>query len=91
MYEVPARRREVDPNNIICFLRIKWSIGKIGLSFRHGEYRIGGEVSVGAQGGNVDRAAALMAIFRAPDGTEFSDRAKYRNYVFLTQYTFKDR
>ncbi|CAM9389899.1 unnamed protein product [Ectocarpus sp. 12 AP-2014] len=28
---------------------------------------------------------------RAPDGTEFTDRAEYRKYLFLTQYTFKDR
>lgn len=30
-------------------------------------------------------------MFRAPDGKEFSDRAAYRKYLFLTQYTFKDR
>ena len=28
---------------------------------------------------------------RAPDGTEFTDRAAYRKYLFLTHYTFKDR
>ena len=32
-----------------------------------------------------------MALLRAPDGTEFTDRAEYRKYLFLTQYTFKDR
>lgn len=32
-----------------------------------------------------------MVLYRAPDGTEFSDRAEYRKYLFLTQYTFKDR
>ena len=31
------------------------------------------------------------AAMRAPDGTEFTDRAAYRKYLFLTQYTFKDR
>lgn len=30
-------------------------------------------------------------MFRAPDGKEFRDRAAYRKYLFLTQYTFKDR
>ncbi|CAN0160391.1 unnamed protein product [Pylaiella littoralis] len=28
---------------------------------------------------------------RAPDGTEFTDRAAYRKHLFLTQFTFKDR
>eukprot|EP00904_Undaria_pinnatifida_P005521 jgi/Undpi1/2099/HiC_scaffold_12.g05485.m1 len=32
-----------------------------------------------------------MTLLRAPDGTEFTDRAEYRKYLFLTQYTFKDR
>lgn len=32
-----------------------------------------------------------MTFLRAPDGTEFTDRAEYRKYLFLTQYTFKDR
>ncbi|CAM9695978.1 unnamed protein product, partial [Choristocarpus tenellus] len=32
-----------------------------------------------------------MANFTAPDGTKFTDRSEFRKYVFLTQYTFKDK
>ncbi len=35
--------------------------------------------------------SSRAARMRAPDGTEFTDRAAYRKYLFLTQYTFKDR
>lgn len=33
----------------------------------------------------------VAAVFRAPDGTEFKDRSEFRKYIFLTQYTFRDR
>lgn len=42
-------------------------------------------------GASPPRVLAVAAPMRAPDGTEFTDRAEYRKYVFLTQYTFKDR
>lgn len=32
-----------------------------------------------------------MTLLRAPDGTVFTDRTEYRKYLFITQYTFKDR
>ncbi|CAM9682319.1 unnamed protein product, partial [Discosporangium mesarthrocarpum] len=32
-----------------------------------------------------------MVTFTAPDGSKFTDRAEFRQYIFLTQYTFKDK